>query len=356
MPRRLSRRVSGSFVHPPDRRTARLIDRGRPAARSPASPPSAPSFAGMCTSRSRNWGGIRKTCAHFSSSAPATECACQHRGMQPDNVPPLPPIMYRQALLSSGITEDEIRWARGNGTWTRLHRGTYCESEPTASLTKEGMYRLRATAVAGSISAPRSQPRIGGGGAPIAPVRRATRHGSPDQNRNERRPDGSGARGACRGVGSRRSPETTGFPGHERSPDTARPRLHRIVRLGGGRGRQCALPNTCHPGGVGGGTRPDPASPWRSGRASGTVVRQWSQREPRGDSAAGGHASCRTSGSRTADLGLRAGRHLPRSGRPRISGTRPAYRVRREDEIHQAPASLGSRSRRWSWPRRNARI
>ena len=69
--------------------------------------------------------------------------------MQPDRTPSLPAVMYRQALLASGVTEDEIRWARSNGTWTKLHRGTYCASESTSSLSKEGMYRLRAIALAG---------------------------------------------------------------------------------------------------------------------------------------------------------------------------------------------------------------
>ena len=57
--------------------------------------------------------------------------------------------MYRQALLASGVTEDEIRWARKNGTWTRLHRGSYIPSEPISALDKEAMHRLRAIAVAG---------------------------------------------------------------------------------------------------------------------------------------------------------------------------------------------------------------
>jgi len=57
--------------------------------------------------------------------------------------------MYRQTLLASGVTEDEIRWARRTGTWTRLHRGTYCASESASALSKEGMHRLRAIAVAG---------------------------------------------------------------------------------------------------------------------------------------------------------------------------------------------------------------
>jgi hypothetical protein len=57
--------------------------------------------------------------------------------------------MYRQALLASGVTEDEIRWARRNGTWTRLHRGSYIPSETISSLDKEAMHRLRAVAIAG---------------------------------------------------------------------------------------------------------------------------------------------------------------------------------------------------------------
>jgi len=60
--------------------------------------------------------------------------------MQPDQTPPLPAVMYRQELLASGVTEDEIRWARSNGSWTRLHRGTYCASESMASLNKEGLH------------------------------------------------------------------------------------------------------------------------------------------------------------------------------------------------------------------------
>ena len=69
--------------------------------------------------------------------------------MQPDHTPSLPAVMYRQALLASGVTEDEIRWARSNGSWTRLHRGTYCTSESMSSLNKEGLHRLRAIALAG---------------------------------------------------------------------------------------------------------------------------------------------------------------------------------------------------------------
>ena len=63
--------------------------------------------------------------------------------------PPLPTVMYRQALLASGVTEDNIRWAKSNGSWTKLHRGTYCSSESMTSLSKEGLHRLRAIALAG---------------------------------------------------------------------------------------------------------------------------------------------------------------------------------------------------------------
>jgi very-short-patch-repair endonuclease len=69
--------------------------------------------------------------------------------MQPDQPPPLPTVLYRQALLASGITEDEIRWARSKGSWTKLHRGTYCASESMTSLSKEDLHRLRAIALAG---------------------------------------------------------------------------------------------------------------------------------------------------------------------------------------------------------------
>src|SRR5690349_16051764 len=103
----------------------------------------------MWADLSPTWQALRKP-VHILLCRPyMTASGCHHRRMQPDRTPPLPPVMYRQALLASGVTEDEIRWARRNGTWTRLYRGSYCASESTLSLDKEGMHRLRAIAVAG---------------------------------------------------------------------------------------------------------------------------------------------------------------------------------------------------------------
>ena len=60
----------------------------------------------------------------------------------------LPVVMHRFDLLADGITDAEIKSARGSGVWTRVHRGVYCESESLAGLNEEERYRLRSIAVA----------------------------------------------------------------------------------------------------------------------------------------------------------------------------------------------------------------
>lgn len=59
----------------------------------------------------------------------------------------LPSILHRQALLATGVTEDEIRTACRTRAWSTLHRGAYCASESLPS-SKEELHRLRARAVA----------------------------------------------------------------------------------------------------------------------------------------------------------------------------------------------------------------
>ena len=56
--------------------------------------------------------------------------------------------MHRSDLLADGITDAEIKSARGSGAWTRVHRGAYCPTDLLAGLNQEEKYRLRSIAVA----------------------------------------------------------------------------------------------------------------------------------------------------------------------------------------------------------------
>ena len=60
----------------------------------------------------------------------------------------LPHVMHRADLLADGITDAEIKSARGSGSWTRVHRGAYCATDSLAGLDQEDRYRLRSIAVA----------------------------------------------------------------------------------------------------------------------------------------------------------------------------------------------------------------
>ena len=60
----------------------------------------------------------------------------------------LPNVMHRSDLLANGITDAEIKSARGSGAWTRVHRGAYCPTDLLAGLNSEQRYRLRSIAVA----------------------------------------------------------------------------------------------------------------------------------------------------------------------------------------------------------------
>lgn len=60
----------------------------------------------------------------------------------------LPEVMYRSDLLADGMTDSDIRTARGSGAWTRLHRGVYCATAALTDVSPEDRYRLRSIAVA----------------------------------------------------------------------------------------------------------------------------------------------------------------------------------------------------------------
>lgn len=60
----------------------------------------------------------------------------------------LPPVLHRKSLLDRGFTDADIRTARQDGSWQRVHRGVYCATEPLAQLAAEQRHRLRAFAVA----------------------------------------------------------------------------------------------------------------------------------------------------------------------------------------------------------------
>jgi len=60
----------------------------------------------------------------------------------------LPPVLLRSALLTEGLTADEIQRSRRNGTWQTLARGAYCDAGIASSLSKEQQHRLRARALA----------------------------------------------------------------------------------------------------------------------------------------------------------------------------------------------------------------
>ena len=60
----------------------------------------------------------------------------------------LPVVMHRTHLLADGVTDADIKSARGSGAWTRIHRGAYCSTDSLTSLTQEERYRLRSIAVA----------------------------------------------------------------------------------------------------------------------------------------------------------------------------------------------------------------
>ncbi len=56
--------------------------------------------------------------------------------------------MHRSDLLADGVTDAEIKSARGSGAWSRLHRGVYCATDSLTGLTEEERYRVRSIAVA----------------------------------------------------------------------------------------------------------------------------------------------------------------------------------------------------------------
>lgn len=60
----------------------------------------------------------------------------------------LPLVLHRAELLANGLTDSEIKSARGTGTWTAIHRGAYCPTDLLSNLSPEQRYRLRSIAVA----------------------------------------------------------------------------------------------------------------------------------------------------------------------------------------------------------------